>query len=235
MKRIGLILLTVLALAALPLLSASADAAADYRPVLEAWRDALKNGESDLVGEVLPGLKEKGQLLNAGEIGFAFADLDGDKAEELLIGSLTDEGDDALVLYEIYTMRDGTVTGVVSGTLNDRWYYWADGSLVREYTAENGDKSIEHIYFAAGCQDYEMAEGVACIDGKFYVIPRTHEDYVTAPFAAGWFAEAHGVDFTDPARIETYKEGTSGDYSGKQFTFSMFKQKPPYTSLARFE
>ena len=235
MKRTGWILLMVCVLAALPLLSASADAAADYRPVLEAWTEALKNGESELVGAVLPGLKEKGQLLNPGEIGYAFADIDGDGAEELLIGSLTDEGDDALVLYELYTRIDGTVTGVFSSTLTNRYYYWSDGSLVREYTAENGDTSAEHIYFAAGCRDYEMSEAVACISGKYYVIPRTHEDYVTAPFAAGWYREAHGVDFTDPARIETYKEGTSGDYSGKLFTFSMFKQKPAYTSLARFE
>ena len=82
--------------------------------------------------------------------GYLLSDLDGDGAEELLIGCLTgDEYTDEIVL-DLYTIRDDAVSRVFTSGERDRYYLCSDGTIANEASASAFESHFRYYTYAGG-------------------------------------------------------------------------------------
>ena len=82
--------------------------------------------------------------------GYLLSDLDGDGAEELLIGCLTgDEYTDEIVL-DLYNIQDGTVSRVFTSGERDRYYLCADGTVANEASSSAFESHFRYYTYAGG-------------------------------------------------------------------------------------
>ena len=110
--------------------------------VNEDW-DADKyesEGMSPQFVEVLA--NASGDKLSA--IGYYYADLNLDGIDELMVGEFG-EDDWKGVIYDVYTMVDGTPAHVVSGTARDRYFSLENDFLVNEWSG-GADSSGADVY-----------------------------------------------------------------------------------------
>ncbi len=95
-------------------------------------------------------------------IGFAFMDLDGDNANELIIGAIKNAERDPLVL-EIWTVKNGEPVMLVQSGSRNRYYmqYAEDDQMWSvAYEAENGaaNHAVYYLHLVAG--EFKIIQGV---------------------------------------------------------------------------
>lgn len=77
---------------------------------------------------------------NFGVPGYRIADLDGDGTDELLLG----EGN---VVYDLYTVSDGSLLHVLSGWERNRYYLCENGEIANESSSGAADSAWEYYAF----------------------------------------------------------------------------------------
>ncbi len=102
---------------------------ATYKTAVEENWDAAKYEENEMSPEFYSLAKDGGLEY----IGFAYCDTDKDGIDELYVGSLKDDELKG-VIYDIYTMVDGTPTHVLSGTARDRYYVYDEAFIINEFS-----------------------------------------------------------------------------------------------------
>ena len=193
--------------------------------------------EADMSGELA--LIASGAADPFESIGFAYADINGDGIDELLIGDLTGSNPDGMV-YDIYTMVDREPAHVVSSYLRDRYYVLGGFDVCNEYSAgagENGTvcyvlipNSTELFWQVAYiCDEYEDEESPwfrAYSDGELEAV--TEEDYNAALEEINDdklipeytpLSYVTGIDFSmmDISRFTTFTEIVDSLYPGMAY------------------
>ena len=108
--------------------------------VNEGW-DANKYEEEGMSSQFVE-VTEYAEGDKLAAIGFTYVDLNYDGIDELLVGEF---GEDAWkgVIYDVYTMVDGTPAHVVSGTARDRYFSFDNDFLVNEWSGGADESGID--------------------------------------------------------------------------------------------
>ena len=119
--------------------------------IAETW-DASRLEEEEM-SPVYYAMDIMGHDSIADTVGYAYADLDGDGVDELLIGEITDGTAQGLV-YDVYTMAGRKPVHIMSGWYRNRFQVLENGDLLNEYSAgakESGTRvySVSHNEGAA--------------------------------------------------------------------------------------
>ena len=75
--------------------------------------------------------------------GYAFVDLDGDGANELVVGGVDDDG--TYTLLDLYTIVDGEVVNIAS--VGERWTYWICPDLTIAYMGSSSAFTTTYEYY----------------------------------------------------------------------------------------
>ena len=89
-------------------------------------------------------------LGDAGDLGYAYLDLDGDGEDEFLIGPTDTRAYGEGAVFAIYTIEDGNPVEVAAGDENSIYYICGDGMISRELNYEDGSWEIDY---------YELEDG----------------------------------------------------------------------------
>ena len=172
-------------------------------------------------------------------IGFAYADINGDGIDELLIGNRNGATPDGM-LYDIYTMVDREPAHVVSSYLRDRYYAAGGFDICNEYSAGAGEygtvlyilipNSTELFWeIAYKCDEYENEESPwfkAYYDMEWEAV--TEEEYNTAMESINKeklipeftpLSRVAGIDFSgiDMSRFATFTQLVDSLYPGMAY------------------
>jgi len=105
----------------------------------EGW-DANKFEEEKMSPEFYALVSNEGDKALE-KIGFAYKDISNDGVDELIMGVIGD-GDEPSVVYDVYTMVDGTPASVISGTSRNRYYALEYGGLANIRSEGAGEEII---------------------------------------------------------------------------------------------
>ena len=172
-------------------------------------------------------------------IGFAYADINGDGIDELLIGDRHESGADGM-LYDIYTMVDREPAHVASGYSRDRYYAAGGFDVCNEYSAGAGEQGTvlftllpnsTELFWQIGykCDEYENEKSPwfkAYYDMEWEAV--TEEEYNAAmesidkeklipEFAP--LSQVAGIDFSrlDMSRFATFTRLVDYLYPGMAY------------------
>lgn len=96
-----------------------------YSEIIERYRTVRRSGS----GNIEKGISE---LVNRDDfLGYTMADLDGNGVEELILAS-DNGGNYPNVIYEIYTLQNGTAVSVTRSAARQRYYLLDDGRFLME-------------------------------------------------------------------------------------------------------
>lgn len=131
--------------------------AASYIAALDDYRAALSEGwtAGRYVEKGMSALAAYfGEADPLSHVGFACLDLDGDGADELLIGAL--DGDDFIrgQLFEVYTVENGAAISILTGSERNRYYLAEDASGIYEIINEASGSA-----FFSAWHDYVLDQG----------------------------------------------------------------------------
>lgn len=128
-----------------------------YTPLAEQWTEG-QYFESDL--SAMPFYYHGDSPLD--NVGFTFADLDGDGDWELIIGAILGAETDP-VIFEIWTLNDGVPTLLLQGASRNRYYLQYSEDL-RQWTicqeASNGAANFAHYYMTLNDGRIDTVQGV---------------------------------------------------------------------------
>ncbi len=142
---------------------------AEYQLVLEHYLTALSEEMDDSVRQALgvSGIVQDfyGQD-PLGRVGYAFADLNGDGQEELLIGCVEDEEYYGRILFDVYYLRDGRPIKLAESMDRVRWYDCGLGELICE--GDESDSAKRWLLFRLDPEKQDLYEGMELQGGIYY-------------------------------------------------------------------
>ena len=142
-----------------------------YAPVLDKYRQALSEEwnlgqylENDM--SPLASYAYDGDPLE--NVGFAFADADGDGYCELFIGELADDEFLKDTIFALYTLKDETPVKVFSGEERARYYYYIDEAGPYVFTLEASAGASHTAWFYYTMIDGQLSVNQAIVyDAEF--------------------------------------------------------------------
>lgn len=81
------------------------------------------------------------------DIGYAFIDIDGNGVQELLIGDVYAEGNSDGMIFDLYTISNGTIVHILSSGERDRYYLCTNGMLANEWSSGATNLGINFYMF----------------------------------------------------------------------------------------
>lgn len=123
--------------------------AASYDEILSKYGLALSqqwDGETLIENDMSLFLLGKSES----EVGYCLLDVNGDGADELLVGSRTGAAYPDQIIFDLYTMQDDTPVHVCSGQERDRYYLYQDEAAPDAYFFynENSSSAFESGYLS---------------------------------------------------------------------------------------
>lgn len=194
-----------------------------YYDLIDTIRFGLQNGFTDEQRETLDVTPCVFYTSSSYEtLGYLLADLDGDGTDELLIGENGPEDWDSII-YDVFTLKDGSLLHTVSGWERNRYYLCGDGILANE--GSGGAALTTHAYFRYSGQVLGDTADVGLIESVIYDGFRDEEH--------PWFYSNAAVydEQAEPISQERAYE-IMESYSYQKLSFTPFLPQEPGTGLA---
>ncbi|MBQ9661811.1 MAG: hypothetical protein IJV40_01525 [Oscillospiraceae bacterium] len=112
------------------------DFVASYQSVLAAYRAAYQAGGHTAQYAASNGLSP--MISHSAHVGYAFKDLNKDGTPELFIGGLNTDDTARTMVYDVYTLIDGTPTRLAVSSEQDRFYLCTDSALLNQGSRGSG-------------------------------------------------------------------------------------------------
>ena len=117
-----------------------------YRPVLELVKRGVAGDEAAMEDERFNTACYFVRIYEDRETGWTLADLDGDGAEELIIGQVPENAADDLWIMDIWTARDGEARLLSRGWERNRMYLTKEEGNVFGLYFEGADSAFESVW-----------------------------------------------------------------------------------------
>lgn len=158
-----------------PTVISESEALTIYGPTLDLYRQAIRETWDRIKLESRNLTYMVGFQNSAEVLGFALMDLDGNQTPELVVS-------DGTVIYELYTISDGEVLQLLSGSERNSYQLTADNVIVNH--AANGAASTIYSFFR--------------LSGKQLVIDRRVFFEAAKDEANPWFKGYSDIDTAEP-------------------------------------
>ena len=157
----------------------------DYAPVLNSYFSFLSGKEPTemsttergdyyfVLGET--GISEMSR--NGGQLGFWLHDMDGNGIPELLIGAIGAEFYDESLIYDMFTLEEGTPVRIFASSARIRYYLCEDDLIL--YEGSGGAPYNLSILYYLKNNRLELATGIVMADSECFEVHEDRESFFT--------------------------------------------------------
>ena len=157
----------------------------DYAPVLNSYFSFLSGKEPTemsttergdyyfVLGET--GISEMSR--NGGQLGFWLHDMDGNGIPELLIGATGAEFYDESLIYDMFTLEEGTPVRIFASSARIRYYLCEDDLIL--YEGSGGAPYNLSILYYLKNNRLELATGIVMADSECFEVHEDRESFFT--------------------------------------------------------
>ena len=157
----------------------------DYTPVLDSYFSFLNGSEPTemsttergdyyfVLGET--GISEMSR--NGGQLGFWLHDMDGNGIPELLIGATGAEFYDESLIYDMFTLEEGTPVRIFASSARIRYYLCEDDLIL--YEGSGGAPYNLSILYYLKNNRLELATGIVMADSECFEVHEDRESFFT--------------------------------------------------------
>ena len=153
----------------------------DYAPVLDTYCSFLDGDVPEMMdttdrGDYYCVLGETGiseMSRNGGELGCCLRDLDGNGIPELLIGAAGAEYGDDSMIYDLFTLEEGTPVRVLVSSARVRYYLCEDDRILHEGSG-GASYNLSLLYDLKGSR-LALAAGIVMADTRCFVVYEDRE------------------------------------------------------------
>ena len=157
----------------------------DYAPVLNSYFSFLSGKEPTemsttergdyyfVLGET--GISEMSR--NGGQLGFWLHDMDGNGIPELLIGATGAEFYDESLIYDMFTLEEGTPVRILASSARIRYYLCEDDLIL--YEGSGGAPYNLSILYYLKNNRLELATGIVMADSECFEVHEDRESFFT--------------------------------------------------------
>ena len=157
----------------------------DYAPVLNSYFSFLNGSEPTemsttergdyyfVLGET--GISEMSR--NGGQLGFWLHDMDGNGIPELLIGATGAEFYDESLIYDMFTLEEGTPVRIFASSARIRYYLCEDDLIL--YEGSGGAPYNLSILYYLKNNRLELATGIVMADSECFEVHEDRESFFT--------------------------------------------------------
>ena len=157
----------------------------DYAPVLNSYFSFLSGKEPTemsttergdyyfVLGET--GISEMSR--NGGQLGFWLHDMDGNGIPELLIGATGAEFYDESLIYDMFTLEEGTPVRIFASNARIRYYLCEDDLIL--YEGSGGAPYNLSILYYLKNNRLELATGIVMADSECFEVHEDRESFFT--------------------------------------------------------